>query len=299
MPISNEEFNRGERVVEGQKPDSKKPKTTPTSQTFTKTVQFKGQIKSYGQWNARKFFVKFTTGPDDKAMFQEVHWSKFKSGDTIEFESKYNPETEWHGVQKRHYVKVVQEDELEGVDIEIEVEIGYVSKWKEDEDVGMMMCKTYLPEVYEGVKEIHFYKSTVFADKDFEYATLKVFGTREGVILDALTVEVLVKKYLYHAFEISLKDLTYNEGSINFTAGEFEGNIEVPWSSSVLNKGKDTFIGSLQIRGNFRVHGRWLKNEMTDDWAEKMWYTLNPSSAEIEISEENIEYLKGKRLGIE
>lgn len=295
MPISNEEFNRGERVVEGERATSKKPKTTPTSQTFTKTVQHKGQIKSYGQWNARKFFVKFTEGPDDKAMFQEVHWSKFKSGDTIEFESKYNPETEWHGVQKRHYVGVVQKDELEGVDIEIEVEIGYVTKWKEDVDIGLVTCKTYLSDIYEGIKEIRFYKSTVFTDEDFEYAKLKVFGTKEGPVLHALTVEVSVKKYLYHTFEISLKDLTYNEGSISFIANEFEGSIEVPWSSSVLDGKKDTFLGSVYIRGNYRVHGRWLKNEMTDEWAEKMWYTLNTSSAEIEISEENIDYLNSKR----
>ena len=299
MPISQEEFERGERVATPSKDTSKGAKTAPTTGVTKKTVQHKGQIKAYGRYNSMKFFVKFDPkdGEDDKAMFQESHWHKFQSGDVIEFESKYNGESQWHRIHKRHYVGLVEKVGDTEVEIEIETSIGYVTKWKEEDESGLLECKTYLPEFVDGVKQVVFTEGTIFTDTDFEYARCKVYGVREGTKLLADTVEVVDKKYLQQNLQVGLGRLTYYDGYFSFVQHEMKGSMEAEWSTVELNKEKAGFFGSIHIYGEFRMHGRWIKNEMTGDWEEKLWYELVPKRSRFEISEEFTDYFEEVVLG--
>lgn len=292
MPISNDEFNQGERAPVERKGSLK---TSPSAQTVKKVVQHKGRIKGYGQYNQKKFFVKFAEGPDDKAMFHEEHWKKFKSGDKIEFESKYNPESEWHGIHKRHYVGVIEKDEYDTLEIELEVELGYITKWKGEED-GELTCKAYLKEEVDDIGTIHFSEDTAFTDYDFEYSQCKIFGKKDGTVLYAQTVEILSKSKVRYDIEIPLNELYYHEGSVSFKHGGAKGSLIASWSSTVLNRDKDSYIGSLHIDDNFRIHGRWYKE--VGDWKEKMQYILH--GANYDIKDEYIamfeEYTTSNRM---
>jgi len=289
MPITAAEFSCGERTTTRKKGESKS-KTAPTTEVTKKTVSYKGQVKAYGQYGQRKFFVKFLEGPDDKAMFQESHWGVFQSGDVIEFESKFNSENLWHGIHKNHFVRVVESKFDADGEIEIEVEVGYVTKWKDE------VCKAILNDVVDGIKTIEFTKDTNFNDDDFDYAKCKIFGSVEpDGLLVAETVDVVEKKHVYYHHEIPLCDLTFGNGEISYVkADDFRGSIAAEWSREELNEVKDSLIGCVHIYGNYRVHGRFVRGD-DGEWQERVWYVLNPETSKLSIQDEYLDDIMKRR----